>query len=94
MDNVSNNGNDKFLYEILDDIQEDLHKRGKQLMVKTFNNKTEYIKFVENKNVSGKDPNKVEFVEWKVIEGIDIDEDKGLKLSTPGTLDYAKSTEL
>lgn len=94
MDNVSNNGNDKFLYEILDDIQEDLHKRGKQLMVKTFNNKTEYIKFVENKNVSGKDPNKVELVEWKVIEGIDIDEDKGLKLSTPGTLDYAKSTEL
>ena len=36
--------------EILDDIQEDLHERGKQLMVKTFNNKTEKIKFLQNKS--------------------------------------------
>ena len=37
--------NDRFLNEILDDIQEELHGNGKQLMVKTFNNKTEFIKF-------------------------------------------------
>ena len=48
-ENVFKNGNKKFLHEILCDIQEDLHDLGKQLMVKTFNNKTEWIKFVKNK---------------------------------------------
>ena len=44
-DNIYNNNNDKFLMDILEEIQEDLHNQGKQLMVKTFNNKTEYVKF-------------------------------------------------
>ena len=36
----------KFLYEILDDIQHELHKRGKQQTVNIFNNNTRYIKFL------------------------------------------------
>ena len=48
--NIYRKQNDKFMYEILNKIQEDLHdKQGKQLMVYTFNNKTEFIKF-EKKN--------------------------------------------
>ena len=52
-----NGNNDKYLNEILDEIQEHLHERGKQLMVKIFNNKTEKIKFyrreldVKNMNI-------------------------------------------
>ena len=51
-DNIYHNKNRQFLNEILDEIQEDLHARGKQLMVKTFNNKTEYIKFGVRSNES------------------------------------------
>ena len=47
--NVFEGNNKRFLHEILDDIQENLHDLGKQLMVKTYNNKTEWIKFVVNK---------------------------------------------
>ena len=36
----------------MDEIQEELHDDGKQLLVKTFNNKTEFIKFRENKQES------------------------------------------
>ena len=46
--NVFEGHNKRFLHEILDDIQENLHDLGKQLMVKTYNNKTEWIKFVKN----------------------------------------------
>ena len=49
-DNISKN-NQLFLKHILSDIQEDLHNKGKQLMTKTFNNKTEYIKFVARDKV-------------------------------------------
>ena len=49
-ENIGNNNNKKFLNEILEDIQEELHNNGKQLIVKTFNNKTEYIKFRQHKN--------------------------------------------
>ena len=48
--NICNNKNRKFMNEILDEIQEKLHNDGKQLMVKTMNNKTEFIKFMENGN--------------------------------------------
>ena len=47
-DNIYSKSNDKFLMDILEEIQEELHDQGKQLMVKTFNNKTEYIKFGAN----------------------------------------------
>eukprot|EP01084_Bolivina_argentea_P080747 146252_1 len=43
--NVIHKGNKKFLNDILDGIQEELHRKGKQLMVNTFNNKTGFIKF-------------------------------------------------
>ena len=39
-------GNDKYFNEILDDIQEDLHEKGKQLITKAFNNKTEKMIFL------------------------------------------------
>ena len=47
--NIDKKHNKKFLHEILDEIQEDLHAKGKQLMVKQFNNKTAWIKFKENR---------------------------------------------
>lgn len=49
-DNIYKNKNNKFMNEILDDIQEDLHDAGKQLMVKTLNNKTKFIKFQVNRS--------------------------------------------
>ena len=51
-----NKKNPKFLKHILDEIQEDLHDKGKQLMTKTFNNKTEYIKFIpkEKANITAR----------------------------------------
>ena len=55
--------NKLFLNEILDDIQEELHDAGKQLMVKTFNNKTGNIKFVKNKNQNGNN----EFIEQEMV---------------------------
>eukprot|EP01084_Bolivina_argentea_P217000 368502_1 len=58
-ENIMHNNNKQFLNEILDDIQEVLHDKGKQLMVKIFNNKTEYIKFKINKDTT-KQSNNVE----------------------------------
>ena len=49
-DNIDGN-NDKYLNETLDEIQEDLHEKGKQLITKTFNNKTEKIKFLARKEI-------------------------------------------
>ena len=53
-DNICNNNNKAFLYEILSAIQDQLHDEGKQLMIKTFNNKTEFIKFAERPVAIGK----------------------------------------
>ena len=49
-ENIQNNKkpNKLFLYEILDKIQDDLHKKGKQLPIHTLNNGTRYIKFLKN----------------------------------------------
>ena len=49
-DNIDNN-NEKFLNAILEEIQENLHSEGTQLMTTTFNNKTGYIKFDKNEEV-------------------------------------------
>ena len=40
-----------FLFEIIGKIQEALHDKGKQLTKSSFNNGTEYIKFVANKEL-------------------------------------------
>ena len=42
---------DKFLYEIMDEIQDELESSGKQLPVYPFNNKTGYIKFLKKEPV-------------------------------------------
>ncbi len=55
-ENIKEKNNQKFLNEILEDVQEDLHQKGKQLMVKTFNNKTEYIKFGKCRGDKNKSP--------------------------------------
>ena len=47
------NDNDKFLNDILHQVQDDLHNRGKQLPIMTFNNRTGFIKFEENKVMTG-----------------------------------------
>eukprot|EP01084_Bolivina_argentea_P072571 131772_1 len=49
VDDNLQNGNKKFLYQILDDVQDYLHNAGKQLIESKFNNNTRHIKF--NKNV-------------------------------------------
>ena len=46
-DNICNKRNERFLNQILNDVQECLHNEGKQLMTKAFNNGTENIKFVK-----------------------------------------------
>ena len=70
-DNIGNDNNKRFLNEILGDIQEDLHHSGKQLMVKTFNNKTEYIKFVKNKvgGTKSKQEQEEEMIQLKSLKG-------------------------
>ena len=56
--NIYRKHNDQFLYQILNKIQDDLHQLGKQLMVKTFNNNTEFIKFeVNNRTKEAMDVN-------------------------------------
>ena len=72
--NVDENHNKKFLYEILDDIQEDLHSKGKQLMVKQFNNETERIKFQKKKNLE-KSRSQLSFALPKSMEMQRIDSD-------------------
>ena len=48
--NIQQQNNKKFLFEILDDIQNELHSKGKQQTVNTFNNNTRYIKFLRKNN--------------------------------------------
>ena len=85
MDGISNNidehDNDKFLNTILDEIQEKLHDDGKQLMVKTFNNKTEFIKFEarDYQNVGDQDQN----IGDGHVEGIELVNKKAAQESKP-----------
>ena len=74
-ENIKNN--DFFLHEILDDVQEELHDiMGKQLMSKTFYNRTEYIKF--EKNMNGLIADKIDGDEGKPFaRGNDVCKDKG-----------------
>eukprot|EP01084_Bolivina_argentea_P234380 394594_1 len=43
-----NNGNKLFLFEIMDEIQQELHDKGKQLIETKYFNKTQYLKFMVN----------------------------------------------
>ena len=43
-DNIDT-GSKKYLGDMMDDIQEELHRRGKQQTVNTYNNNTRYIRF-------------------------------------------------
>eukprot|EP01084_Bolivina_argentea_P246846 413027_1 len=64
------NKNATFLYEIFDEIQEDLHNRGKQQTVNTFSNNTRFVKFKINRSNDKEMDN--EFVEVPVV----VEEDK------------------
>eukprot|EP01084_Bolivina_argentea_P088891 160489_1 len=46
--NFLNDENEKFLVEIVHQVQTELHDTGKQLIDATFNNRCDYIKFKEN----------------------------------------------
>ena len=46
-DNIDGGGK-KYLGDMMDDIQEELHRRGKQQTVNTYNNNTRYIRFKIN----------------------------------------------
>ena len=63
-DGIINNPN-QWLYKILNKIADDLHKKGTQLMVKTFSNNTEYIKFKPNEKKVNKTG--VSLIEMNVI---------------------------
>ena len=47
-ENMNDKNNKRFLFEIFEKIQSDLHDKGKQLPENTFNNGTRYIKFYKN----------------------------------------------
>eukprot|EP01083_Nonionella_stella_P276802 940870_1 len=51
-DNVDNE-NKKWLFEICDDIQSELHSQGKQHTVNTFNDNMRYLKFLRNDGTGG-----------------------------------------
>eukprot|EP01084_Bolivina_argentea_P008883 16614_1 len=44
-------GNKKLLYQILDDVQEQLHNNGKELIEYKCNSKMRYIKFIKNNTI-------------------------------------------
>eukprot|EP01084_Bolivina_argentea_P020176 37537_1 len=48
--NIDEDNNKKFLFQICNDIQSELHRIGKQLPEYKFNNGTEYVKFVRNES--------------------------------------------
>ena len=56
-ENIFDKNNKKWLNKILIEIQDNLHERGKQLITKTFNNHTEYIKFYPNDSINNNDSN-------------------------------------
>eukprot|EP01084_Bolivina_argentea_P287369 493097_1 len=53
MEKNINNNNKKFLFQVFDEIQSELHEQGSQQTVNTFNNNTRYLKFVKNINQNG-----------------------------------------
>ena len=54
-ENINDKHNERFLFEIFEEIQSDLHDQGKQLPENTFNNGTRYIKFDKNYNKKDND---------------------------------------
>eukprot|EP01084_Bolivina_argentea_P261194 441295_1 len=62
IENLSS-GNIKFIHEIVDEMQEELHSDGKQLIVSTWNNGTGYIKFDINDSVDTNDVRTTDFVD-------------------------------
>ena len=71
-ENIIDNNNKRFLFEICSDIQTELHNKGKQHTVNTFNDNTQYIKFLENKDKGSCDDD----VEYKLSK---IDEVKEIE---------------
>eukprot|EP01083_Nonionella_stella_P302073 1039957_1 len=47
------NGNQKWIFEVFDEIQSVLHRKGKQLTDNKYNNNMRYLKFVRNHNLLG-----------------------------------------
>ena len=74
-DNIYDNENDKFLKDILEEIQHSLHDGGKQLMEYTFNNKTDFIKFYKNDKVLG-ESQRGSFVQEEALEMIALSNDE------------------
>ena len=102
------NKDGRFLHQILDDVQEDLHTRGKQLMVKTFNNKTEYIIFEEHNDnqlrspsasimeteIEGSEMDGKTITGTNCVESMDKYEDTNIELQAINALPQQKSTAL
>ena len=61
-------GHKEVLQKVLGQIQEDLHQKGKQLLVMTFNNKTENIRFKKNEVHAKDDPDQKESISVEMIE--------------------------
>eukprot|EP01083_Nonionella_stella_P275409 935266_1 len=55
MNENQQNGNKKWLFEICDEIQSELHSHGKQHTVNKFNDGMRYLKFKRNNNKKGTD---------------------------------------
>eukprot|EP01084_Bolivina_argentea_P232631 392046_1 len=64
--------NAKFLYQIFDQIQQELYQMKKQLPTAMFNNDTKYIKFVSNKSAKNKTNGKALYIQNPMILFIGI----------------------
>eukprot|EP01084_Bolivina_argentea_P233266 392938_1 len=87
--NITQNNNEKFLFRILDEIQEELHSGSKQHTVNTFNDGTRYIKFMTS--TSGtlyEENNEIELMELLDKNEVDanIDVDKSNEIIDDGQL--------
>eukprot|EP01084_Bolivina_argentea_P123872 219505_1 len=57
----------KFLWQIFDQIQEQLSERGKQIMVMCYNNGTRYVRFKKNNNENKEEVKEIELMN-EIIE--------------------------
>lgn len=90
IENIEERDNKRFLFQIFDDIQNQLHASGKQLCTNTFNNNTRYIKFVKNQmNAEGYDEDAKQVEEMKDI----IEDEIAVVNSDDKGIDNAKQEE-
>eukprot|EP01084_Bolivina_argentea_P054548 100035_1 len=72
--NITVSKNKYFLFNILDEIQAELHSKGKQLGVNTYNNNTRYIKFIPYEENAIHEQNDTYDLKEDINDGSDLKE--------------------